>query len=263
MRTSQLVDVAYTPTPEKPQLVQECPAPVYMAKASNGAAAIQKSHAQAAQHSQERTMHAYGLGMIGVPDAPRNQSKAARKPKSRFTPKSSKGVRYLKPWNMQGCIRNEVAKDFAVLVHVKYSVTETYHLRRLYKTSRAALGTTVSPWLKSLGFKESPTDHFLVYHSENDLTMALWGGHIVARGSQDDVSWVFNRLKRHFHCEDGGHINGDKFQVDTDGNHTRHPGGTPRDVAAKVLKYRKQLNRGCDASALSRASSSVAQLLPA
>ena len=43
------VVVASTPTPEKPQLVRECPAPVYMATVSKGAAAIltfpRKNHA--------------------------------------------------------------------------------------------------------------------------------------------------------------------------------------------------------------------------
>ena len=79
------VGVASTPTPEKSQLVQECPAPVYMAKVSNGAAEIHKSYSQAVQHSPERTRH--GLGMDGVPDAPRKQSNAARKPKAGSTPK--------------------------------------------------------------------------------------------------------------------------------------------------------------------------------
>ena len=82
----------------------------------------------------------------------------------------------------------------------------------------------------------------------------LRGGYSVARGSQDDVIWVFNRLKRQFHCEDGGYIHGDKFQVKSDGNYTRQPGGTPRDVTAKVLKYRKQLNQSCDASELEQAA---------
>ena len=157
---------------------------------------------------------------------------------------------------MHGCIRNEVAKDSAVLLHVKHVVTETYNLRRLYKTSRATRGTTVSPWLRSQGIQESPTDRFLVYHSENDVAMALWGGHIMARGSQEDVSWVFNRLTKQFHYEDGGYnvIHGDKFQVKSDGNYTRQPGGTPRDVTANVLKYRKQLNQSCDASELEQAA---------
>ena len=51
-------DAAPTPTPEKLQLAQECPAPAYMAKVLKGAAAIHKSYAQAAQHSPGRTMHA-------------------------------------------------------------------------------------------------------------------------------------------------------------------------------------------------------------
>ena len=144
-------DAAPTQTPEKPQLAQECPAPVYMAKVSKGAAAIHMSCAQAAQHSPERTMHdLYTTGAPDAPDAPRKQPKAARKPKSGSMRKSIKEAKYLKPWNMQGCIRNEVASEFAVLLHVKYFVTGTHHLRRLYKTSRAAWGTTVSPWLKRL-----------------------------------------------------------------------------------------------------------------
>ena len=65
---------------------------------------------------------------------------------------------------------------------------------------------------------------------------------------------VFSRLKRQFHCEDGGHINGDKFQFKSDGNYTRQPGGTPRDATTKVLKYRKQLNQSCDARELERAA---------
>ena len=84
--------------------------------------------------------------------------------------------------------------------------------------------------------------------------MPLWGGHIMARGSQDNVIWVFNKLKRQFHCEDGGHINGDMLQVNANGNYTRQTGGTPRDATAKVLKYRKQLNQGCDASELEQAA---------
>ena len=64
-------DAAPTPTPGKPQLAQECPAPVYhvMVKVSKRDAAIHKSYAQAAHHSPERTMH--GLYITGAPDAPR------------------------------------------------------------------------------------------------------------------------------------------------------------------------------------------------
>ena len=188
-----------------------------MAKVSkgHGAAAIHKGYAQAAQHSPERTMH--GLYTTGAPDAPRKQPKAARTSKSGFMPKSSKEVKCQKPWSMQGCILTEVAREFAVLLHVKYSVTGTHHLRRLYTITRAAWGTTVSPWPKSLGFQESPTDRFLVHHFENELTMTLWGGHIMARGSQDNVIWVFNKLKRQLHCEDGG-------QVNANGNYTQQTG---------------------------------------
>ena len=213
-----------------------------------GPAEVHKSYAQAVQYSPERTKH--GLGMEGVPDAPRKQSKAVRKSKAGSTPKFKR----VKPWNMHGCILNKVATDFAVLLHVKYFVAETYNLRRLYKTSQATWGSIVSPWVRSQGFQESPTDRFPVCHSENDVAMSLWGGHIMARGSQDDVIWIFNRLQRQFHCEDGGCIHGDKFQVKSDGNYTRQSGGTPRDATAKVLKYRKQLNRSCDASELEQAA---------
>ena len=123
------VGVASTPTPEKSQLVQDCPAPVYMAKVSNGAAEIHKSYAQAVctvQHFPERTRH--GLGMNGVPDAPRKQSKAVRKPKAESTPMFKR----VKPWNMHGCVRNE---DFAVLLHVKYFVTETNNLTTILEDS--------------------------------------------------------------------------------------------------------------------------------
>ena len=48
-------------------------------------------------------------------DAPRKQPKANKKNKSGSTPKFSKEAKYQKPWNMQGCIRNEVAREFAAL----------------------------------------------------------------------------------------------------------------------------------------------------
>ena len=163
-------DAAPMPTPKKLQLAQECPASVYMAKVSKGDAAIHKSYAQAAHHSPERTMH--DLYTTGAPDAPRKQPHAARKPKSGSMPNSSKEVKYRKPWNMQGCIPNEVAREFAVLLRAKYVVTGTHHLRRLYKTPGAAWGVTVSLWLKSLGFQESPTDCFLLHHSENELRVS-------------------------------------------------------------------------------------------
>ena len=48
-------DATPTPTSKKPQLAQECPAPVYMAKTSKCTATIHKRYAQAAQHSPEKT----------------------------------------------------------------------------------------------------------------------------------------------------------------------------------------------------------------